>query len=340
MLSVIIPLYNNAHTIVNTLNSVINQTYKDFEIIVVNDGSIDNGVEVINKHFSDTRIKIINQKNAGVSAARNRGVTESLYPYIAFLDADDEWMPTYLETLINAIRTYKNADMVGCASYYKNIKTGILSSNSLIDKFYKKNVPINYFMNPDRMTHIGATIFRKESFIQSGGFDKSISINEDVLLQGSIAMNGLYIYVGDVLHVYVGGVHGQTTSLSGKEYKRTKDFIEVINQLYNLYLRTNKRNKLVPIALKYRLRHSLLNMLKYKRYDLIQIIVKNLSCDFKKNLYFLKFINNSNLRKLFIIYIYITKIIWRFHNYPRVGQESKYNDYFVEHYKEINKYNK
>ena len=71
MISVVIPLYNKAHTIVNTLQTVLNQTFKDFEVIIINDGSTDNGVEVINKHFNDSRIKIINQDNQGVSAARN-----------------------------------------------------------------------------------------------------------------------------------------------------------------------------------------------------------------------------------------------------------------------------
>ena len=60
MISVIIPLYNKAHTIVNTLNTVMNQSYKDFEVIIINDGSTDNGVEIINKSFNDNRIKVIN----------------------------------------------------------------------------------------------------------------------------------------------------------------------------------------------------------------------------------------------------------------------------------------
>ena len=99
MISVVIPLYNKAHTIVNTLSTVINQIYTDFEIVIVDDGSTDNGVNTIVQHFSDPRIRIINQPNAGVSAARNRGVQESIYQYIAFLDADDEWHPDYLSIM-------------------------------------------------------------------------------------------------------------------------------------------------------------------------------------------------------------------------------------------------
>lgn len=90
MFSIIIPLYNKAHTIINTLNTVFNQTCQDFEIIIVNDGSTDNSLQLIRQNFNDKRIKIINQENAGVSAARNKGIQESQGDWISFLDGDDE----------------------------------------------------------------------------------------------------------------------------------------------------------------------------------------------------------------------------------------------------------
>lgn len=102
MISVVIPLYNKAHTIVNTLNTVFAQTFQDFEVVIVNDGSTDNSVEVIQQHFNDPRIRIIHQKNAGVSAARNKGILESRGEWISFLDGDDEWLPYYLEEVNNA----------------------------------------------------------------------------------------------------------------------------------------------------------------------------------------------------------------------------------------------
>ena len=74
MISVVIPLYNKAHTIANTLSCVIGQTFQNFEIIIVDDGSTDNGVELIKEKFNDSRIKIISQPNQGVSAARNTGI--------------------------------------------------------------------------------------------------------------------------------------------------------------------------------------------------------------------------------------------------------------------------
>lgn len=93
--SVVIPLYNKGPYIKRAINSVLNQTIQDFEIIVVNDGSTDNGQEIV-EGIRDPRIRLINQPNQGVSIARNRGIEESRYPYIAFLDADDEWKPDFL----------------------------------------------------------------------------------------------------------------------------------------------------------------------------------------------------------------------------------------------------
>jgi len=90
MFSVVIPLYNKERSVKNTIESVLNQTFQDFEVIVVNDGSTDNSLEVV-KSFNDERIRIINQKNSGVSSARNRGIKEAKYEWIAFLDADDLW---------------------------------------------------------------------------------------------------------------------------------------------------------------------------------------------------------------------------------------------------------
>ena len=77
MISIVIPLYNKAHTIMHTLNAVFKQEYQDFEVIIVDDGSTDNGVGIIQQHFHDNRIRIFHQENQGVSVARNRGVEEA-----------------------------------------------------------------------------------------------------------------------------------------------------------------------------------------------------------------------------------------------------------------------
>ena len=97
--SVVIPLYNKAPYIDRALRSVLAQTFQDFEVIIVDDGSTDGGAKIV-KSTTDKRIKLIQQKNSGVSAARNRGIQESKSKLIAFLDADDEWKSRFLEVIL------------------------------------------------------------------------------------------------------------------------------------------------------------------------------------------------------------------------------------------------
>jgi len=99
MISVIIPLYNKEAYISETLHSVLSQTYDKFEVIVVDDGSTDNSLQVV-RNFTDSRLRIVEKKNEGVSVARNEGIDQASFPWIAFLDADDWWAPTFLKEVV------------------------------------------------------------------------------------------------------------------------------------------------------------------------------------------------------------------------------------------------
>ncbi len=104
LVSVIIPMYNTADYIEQTVKSVLSQTYNNFEIVIVDDGSTDKGAElVLSMQRNDSRIKYIFQKNQGVSAARNNGISNSSGEYLAFLDSDDLWKPEKLEKQIGRI---------------------------------------------------------------------------------------------------------------------------------------------------------------------------------------------------------------------------------------------
>ena len=110
--SIVIPLYNKEKAIVATLQSVLAQTYTDYEIIVVDDGSKDNSLKVA-KSVNDSRINVIHKENGGVSSARNRGIREAKGDYIALLDGDDLWKPTFLEEQVKLIHDFPKAAMWG-----------------------------------------------------------------------------------------------------------------------------------------------------------------------------------------------------------------------------------
>lgn len=143
LISVIIPMYNASRFIKRCISSILNQTYKNFELLIINDGSTDNSLEICNK-FKDQRIKIINQKNAGSENARLTGIKQSKGEYICFIDADDWIAKDYLQELIEPAKKY-NVDLV-CINHYRvldkhglikfkeqciNFKEGLLQSNEL-----------------------------------------------------------------------------------------------------------------------------------------------------------------------------------------------------------------
>lgn len=113
--SIIIPLYNKETHIVNTLNSVFNQTFTDFEIVIVNDGSTDGSLKEVQK-ITDERLILYNRKNKGVSQARNFAMQNATGDYFAFLDADDLWKPQHLHNLNHLIVKYPNCSMY-CTNY-------------------------------------------------------------------------------------------------------------------------------------------------------------------------------------------------------------------------------
>lgn len=116
-ITVVIPLFNKEKHIRRAIESVLKQTFQSFEIIVVDDGSTDNGAEVV-RGIKDPRIRLIQQSNAGVSAARNKGIEAAKGELIAFLDADDEYKPLFLETILRLHARYPEAGIFSTAYVY------------------------------------------------------------------------------------------------------------------------------------------------------------------------------------------------------------------------------
>jgi glycosyltransferase involved in cell wall biosynthesis len=118
--TVVMPLYNKEADVKRAIESVLKQSVLDFELIVVNDGSTDNGPGIV-RSINNSRIRIIDQENAGVSAARNRGIQEASADLIAFLDADDEWKPVFLETILDLKKQYPTCNVFATNYLYREV---------------------------------------------------------------------------------------------------------------------------------------------------------------------------------------------------------------------------
>jgi glycosyltransferase involved in cell wall biosynthesis len=203
-ISVIVPLFNKETTIERTIRSVIGQTFLDFELIIIDDGSTDKSYELV-KNIIDPRIRVIKQANSGVSAARNRGIIEAKYPFIAFLDADDEWCPIFLDNIKGLIQKYPEAGIFA-TSYKIKSKNKIIRPKFLdiISDDWEGIMP-NYFKECAYGEHpfcsssvcIPANIFSK-----LGGFSVGESRGEDLEMWFRIALENPIAYSNEIGAIY------------------------------------------------------------------------------------------------------------------------------------------
>lgn len=202
--AVIIPLYNKAPYVRKAVESVVRQTYGDWELIVVDNGSTDGSGEIV-AGITDSRIRIIRlEDNIGPGGARNYGVSQSTSPWICFLDADDWWEPTFLEEMAGLIERHPVAGIYGTGYYIvKNGKKRI-APIGVEDGF--KEGDINYCKVYAQtlcmpLTSITVCIPRKV-FEESGGFPTDIKLGEDFLLWIHIALKHKVILLNKPLSNY------------------------------------------------------------------------------------------------------------------------------------------
>lgn len=223
--SIIIPLYNKEDYITNTLNSVLAQTFTDFEVIVVNDVSTDNSVAVA-LTVKDKRIRFVNHPvNKGLSASRNTGIKNASSNYVAFLDADDLWKPTFLETIFKLINNYPQASLFATKyeeiyprniileSYYdlslENDTTGIID-------FYKSNLNKSIY-------YPSCLCVKKEIFETIGYYDEKITFGEDIDFNIRAHFHFIMAYSNLALVSYTMDSQNQITQ-SGLKNKTITDF--------------------------------------------------------------------------------------------------------------------
>ena len=175
--SVIIPLYNKELSICNTIKSVLNQTFQNFELLIINDGSTDKSL-LVTQSFKDQKIRIINKQNGGVSSARNLGIKESKNEYIVFLDADDYWFPNCLEEFAKLIIRYADAK-VFCTGHMLTDKQNHSTNRSYyIKDLYMANA-ISMATNTYAAVCTGCIAISKDCFEKVGGFDEKLTHGED-----------------------------------------------------------------------------------------------------------------------------------------------------------------
>ncbi len=238
IVSVIIPTYNRAHLIGRAIQSVLNQTYQDLEVIVVDDGSTDNTEEIV-KNFSDFRIRYLrHEENRGAAAARNTGIKAARGKYIAFQDSDDEWLPEKLE---KQMKVFVNApEKVGIVytdmwRITKNKRKYYFSSPMITpeDRIIYKQALDYKVMN----IGIGTAVVKREVFKKVGMFDGKFPRFIDLEFFIRVSKHYYFYHLGEPLVNYFEADNGIST--------KTKSSIKAQKLILEKYFKDIERDKKV-----------------------------------------------------------------------------------------------
>ena len=203
MFSVVIPTYNRASFVTKAVDSVLRQSFNDYEIVVVDDGSIDTTTQALEQY--GRTITVVYQANSGVSAARNRGIENANGRWIAFLDSDDEWKENYLARQLEQIRS--NPNVIAFITNAINIHTGSAShtyfQNTILKRFGMRTFvlikrPFRVIMN-DCHWFLQSMVVRRDVLLRTGLFDTTLTIAEDLDVIARLALEGEFGFNKEVL---------------------------------------------------------------------------------------------------------------------------------------------
>lgn len=237
--SIVTPLYNKESFIGETIDSVLSQTYDDYELIVVDDSSTDNSAEIV-KSFGDPRIKLFSKKNGGVSSARNYGISQSTGNVVCFLDADDLWEKDYLLKLKKVVTDNPMAGMYCCGwKSFINNKENVVSTY-VVDTLKKGETKvIDYFKTSvAKRSSIALTsavaIKRQVITDYSLAFNEKYSMGEDIDLWVRTALCTKLVYHNEPLMLYRTFAQGSLT-LTANSIKQSTEY-------YKWYALSNNLN--------------------------------------------------------------------------------------------------
>ena len=252
LISVIVPVFNGEKTIKETIDSVLKQTFTDFELLVINDGSQDLTVEVVEK-IQDSRIQVYSYPNAGLAASRNRGIDRSTGEYIAFIDADDLWTPDKLEAQFNALKSHPEAAVAYSWTDYIDEYSQFLGKGGHIT--VNGNI-YPHLLLTDLLENGSNPLIRKQAFIEVGNFDESLSAAEDwdMLLRLAIRYHFIAVSSPQVLYRI------SSNSMSFNVLQQERESLKVIERAFNQ----------APESLQYLKKPSLANLYKYLTYKSLE----------------------------------------------------------------------
>jgi len=201
--SVVIPLYNKREFIGRALDSVLAQTFRDLEILVVDDGSTDGSGDLVQEKYGFPPVRLVRQKNQGISGARNTGIRRSRSPYLAFLDSDDEYLPGFLEGIRGMIRKFPLAAAYSTACYAQRKFRRKRREYRDIPPGFEGYLP-NYFKTAfgTSPVHPSSVVIPRKMFRLAGTFDPLVRNGEDTEMWFRLALRGKIAFLNRPLAVY------------------------------------------------------------------------------------------------------------------------------------------
>lgn len=241
VVSVIIPVYNGENYIERCLNSILNQTYTDLEILIINDGSTDRTEDIINRYIEDGKnVRCIYQKNQGVSIARNLGLKHAKGEYVSFVDSDDFVESTFIEKMYKSAKN-NNSDMVVCGHvryYADNLKKNeVLNYKNENKSIYTQYESINLLLNLSVKGYLWDKLFKREKLIENNFFLEPNRYIEDWFptFKYVCEINNI-TFVNEALYYYV---QRDSSALHTINSKLLEDYVYSVKKIKK-YLKENK----------------------------------------------------------------------------------------------------